>query len=553
MKTFGVIEHQPELKRWAITSIEPHAVIRLKSIFQKIHKWGQTPIYFEDTPEVCRDLEWFLSRYPLEMSPEDNHFLHDQKFLHLTHLDDLEKLLKPDYVPRAFTLKPGMAMRAYQSQAVEVYLRTKRLLIGDDVGLGKTLCALGSLTAKETLPALVIVQTHLPTQWREQVEKFIDLKVHLIQGTKPYNLPPADIYISKYSLLSGWVDTYKMGIFKSVIFDEVQELRLDESQKYQAAKVLCANVDYVCGLSATPVYNFGDEIFNIINLIKPGCLGNYSDFQREWSGFDKKIKNPKALGTYLRENFLFLRRTREEVGKELPSVNTIVHTVEFDQKAVKDAESLARQLAIKVTTGTFLERGRAARELDIMVRQMTGISKAKFVATYVRILLENGEPVLLAGWHRECYSIWLKELAEFNPVMYTGSESPKEKEDSKKAFMGGKSNLMIISLRSGIGLDGLQERCSIVVFGELDWSPKVHDQVIGRLRRDGQTKQVTAIYLVSDSGSDPLMIDLLGVKNSQAQGITDPNSVLQAQYSDDSRIKLLAERYLKKDDKPEEP
>jgi hypothetical protein len=270
---------------------------------------------------------------------------------------------------------------------------------------------------------------------------------------------------------------------------------------------------------------------------------------REWAGAGngKQIKNPKALGTYLRENFLFIRRTREDVKRDLPVVNKVVHTVDFDQDAVDGIEEIAKKLAISVTTGSFVERGKAARELDIMVRQATGISKAKYVAEYVKILLENGEAVLLAGWHRAVYDIWLKELSQYNPVMYTGSETTKEKDDAKKAFISGKAQLMIISLRSGIGLDGLQERSSLVVFGELDYSPAVHEQVVGRLDRDGQKNQVTSIYLISDSGSDPLMVDLLGLKASQARDIIDPlNNQVTFQNNDDTRIKLLAELYLKK-------
>ena len=83
-----------------------------------------------------------------------------------------------------------------------------------------------------------------------------------------------------------------------------------------------------------------------------------------------------------------------------------------------------------------------------------------------------------------------------------------------------------------------------VVFGELDWSPKVHDQVIGRLDRPGQTKPVTAYFLHADGGSDPLVVAMLGLKASQSKGIVDPLSGAEVVHSDESRIRLLAERYL---------
>jgi len=101
-----------------------------------------------------------------------------------------------------------------------------------------------------------------------------------------------------------------------------------------------------------------------------------------------------------------------------------------------------------------------------------------------------------------------------------------------------------MSLRSGVGLDGLQEVCSIVVFGELDWSPGVHEQVVGRLQRDGQPNKVTSLYLVTDNGTDPIMIDVLGLKSSQAHGIVNPTSEVVFVESDDTRIKKLAESIL---------
>jgi SNF2 family DNA or RNA helicase len=290
----------------------------------------------------------------------------------------------------------------------------------------------------------------------------------------------------------------------------------------------------------------------VLNIIKPGCLGEEHDFIREWAGdhYGKTviIKNPQALGTYLREQFLFLRRTRSDVGMELPRINTIIQNIDYDEESLQKFEQIAKVLAIKVTQGSFMERGQAARELDMLARQSTGVAKAKGVAAFVRMLLESGEPVLLGGWHREVYDIWQEELSDFNPVFYTGAESAKQKSESEARFVSGETNLMIMSLRSGIGVDGLQNRCSTVVYGEFDWSPKVHDQFTGRIDRPGQPDPVTVYFLTSDAGSDPLIIDLLGLKASQSAAIIDPMQVMTDQHSDESRIKLLAQQYLSKEE-----
>lgn len=546
VRTYGKLYLSKDGKEWHINNAEPHVCIKLKAIFTKIPKGGSQPFKFINNDENCHDLLWFIERYPLSISDEDLSHLKKGKKLHINKINELESILLPNYKPTKAILKKPFKARKYQLTGRDVFLKTRRILIGDDVGLGKTLIGIISALETYTRPCLAVVQTHLPKQWKDSIEMFTDLKVHIIKGTRPYDLPEADVYITKYSCLSGWSNFYETRFFKSAIFDEVQELRRNESARYDGALSLSNNIEYCLGLSATPIYNYGDEIYNILDVIKPNCLGHRYDFLREWTGgFGKTIHNPQALGTYLREQMLMLRRTRKEVGMELPPINKIVHTVEYDEHEVEKSDAIARTLAIKVTSGSFVERGQAARDLDILVRQATGVSKARYVAEYVKILLENGEPIVLAAWHRAVYDILLEELKDYKPVMYTGTESPAQKEKAKMAFVNGETNLFIISLRSGIGLDGLQKRSSIVVIAELDWSPSVMNQLIGRIDRDGQEEQVTAIFLVSEYGSDPLIIDMLGIKSSQSHNIMNPLQAVDEQYSDDSRIKLLAERYLK--------
>ncbi|MDD4970826.1 MAG: SNF2-related protein [Paludibacter sp.] len=402
VRTYGNIYLQDGL--WHIKKAEPHICIKLKAIFPRYPK-SATDFKFIDSPEVCHDLLWFMDRYPLSISDKDLKILTRQKKNHIADINELESILLPEYTPVPVHLKNGYTGRDYQIKGMEVYLKKKRILIGDDIGIGKTLIGILSMLHPETLPCICVLQTHLPGQWKSEIEKFTNLRVHLVKGTSPYNLPEADVYITKYSCLSGWTSVYAKRIFKSAIFDECQELRRCESNRYAAARVLSRNVNFCLGLSASPIYNYGNEIFNVIDALNEGSLGDKNEFLNEWIRWgDKKVQNPQALGTYLRENFLMLRRTRQEVGRELPPVNKIIHTVEYDADTVKEADEIATMLAIKVTSGTFVERGAAARDLDIFVRQQTGIAKARGVAEYCKILLENNEPIVLAAWHRECFA-----------------------------------------------------------------------------------------------------------------------------------------------------
>lgn len=559
MKTYGAIEYNKKNQQWIITRALPHVCIKLKAIFHSIAMEGVLPFHFSDSPERCSDLVWFMSRYPLEASRADRNRLEYGNTVHVDLINKLETIFLPNYQARPISLKNDFTARPYQLKANELLFLNKRYLLGDDLGLGKTLSGILGFFNPGALPAAVVCDTNLTWHWEQQIAKFTDLKTHVIRTRKAYSLPEGiDVFIFTYSKLLGWVDLFKTAYFKYALYDEVQELRHKANskgepvKKHFASNILSQNATYALGMSATPIYNTAIEIHNILSLLKEGCLSSPVEFVREWQGFSDRVRDPQALGTYLRDSFLFLRRTREEVGMEMPAVNTIIHEVPYDHEAVENERELLQLLAVAVTKGSFAERGQAGRELDLRLRQLTGISKAKYVAAYVRMLLMSGESVLLAGWHREVYQIWEKELEEFKPCWYTGSETPAGKNESKEKFESGECKLMFISLRSAKGIDGLQNNCSVVVHGELDWTPQVHNQLIGRVNRPGQTKPVMSIYLISDGGSDPVMVELLGLKASQAHNIVNPLLPMPEQHSDESRVKMMAKMILDKyGDSPE--
>jgi hypothetical protein len=108
--------------------------------------------------------------------------------------------------------------------------------------------------------------------------------------------------------------------------------------------------------------------------------------------------------------------------------------------------------------------------------------------------------------------------------------------------MSRESPILIMSLRSGAGIDGLQGMCRTVAYGELDWSSGVHGQCGGRVHRDGQKDGVTEFYLVTDDGSDPVVMDVLGVKKIQLAGIRDPDrDVIETATDGAENIKKLAQ------------
>lgn len=537
---------------WEIRA-QPHVMLRLRRVFGKVHNRATT-LKLSNTPENCRDLQWFAERYPFDFEPADA--IAEQASRHHERLQRLEDIVGSQKVTRSFDL--ALPPRDYQKLAAEAYLEQGYLLLGDDLGVGKTVSAIASMVEPATLPAVVVTPGGtMPRQWAEQIERFAPkIHAHVVTKGTPYELPKffgrgPDVLVLNYHKLDGWAQVLAE-YCRSMILDEVQELRHSGTRKYEAAKLVRQHVQYCLALSATPIHNYGGEIFNVFQVISPGALGAYDEFCREWCGGyvsqKARLKDPRAFGSYLREQFLMVRRTRQEVGRELPAMTRISHTVESDTKKLDEVEDAAAELAKIILSKNERHRGQkrnASEQLSHLLRQATGVGKAPYVADFVKMLCESGEQIVLCGWHREVYAIWESKLEKLNPALYTGSESTREKTESLEAFKRGDARVLLLSLRSGAGLDGLQHVCRTIVFGELDWSPAVHEQCMGRIHRDGQSDPVAAYYMMSEEGSDPIVADALGLKRQQVEGIRNPNGdLLERLESGEHRVRSLAEAYL---------
>ncbi|MDD3212965.1 MAG: DEAD/DEAH box helicase, partial [Eubacteriales bacterium] len=376
------------------------------------------------------------------------------------------------------------------------------------------------------------------------------MTVHIIKGLTPYSLPPADVYLMHYLLLRGWKQALpELGIHY-VIFDEIQELRHSGTEKYSAASLLAEGADRVVGLSGTPIYNRGAEIWNVINTLDFHFLGDYESFTREWCyGYGNQIvAKPDLLGEHLRGEGILLRRTKQDVLADLPPKRRLVITIDSD-------DSVYRRLMAPVSdklkqlkhdgTLTASQKAILSMEVEQGERQATGLAKTPYVSQFVRALLEGGEKVLLFAHHHQVMDAYRKELHGFSPVFITGRETPAQKDRALDRFMSGRTDLCCISLRAASGLN--LQRATCVVFGELDWSPAVHSQAEDRAHRMGQTDSILCYYLVSRSGSDQDIQDALGLKVSQFVALMGDQPQEQAEIAENTQYaRQYAERMVQR-------
>lgn len=519
---------------WVIEG-DPHVTMMAKRLFPASEGRGAGVAKFPVNQRLFGDLVWFLQRYPVEiLSPVE--FQADYAVASAYVLKRREILAQPQ--SRVPDILFEGVLRLFQEEGLAWVMSNRRTLIADDMGLGKTVTALAMLATDSEWPALIVPPAHLVKHWNQFIERFLavcdstagplfdvgGLIVHVIKGTnrKREPLPFAHIYIGHYLLLRHWREELVDVGIRRVIFDEAQELRHSGTEKYSSSSDIASRADMVLGLSGTPIYGYGAEIWHVLNVVDYHCLGDWDTFTREWCvGYGNKVlKDSVQLGEALRREGLMLRRTKAEVAAQLPSKERIVVSIDSDEgiysKLIGEAVKLARTAE---ATQDYFTRGRLQRQAIEQTRQATGVAKATEVATFVRGMLEAGESTVVFAHHHAVVDILMRELADFGPVAITGRQTETQKWEAKEAFRAGKSKLVIVALRAATGIDGLQEAARVVVFAELDYSPAVHRQAEDRLHRDGQADPVLCYYLVSDMGSDPELLELLGLKSSQFLGL----------------------------------
>ncbi|MBR6753840.1 MAG: DEAD/DEAH box helicase [Clostridia bacterium] len=521
-KTYGTLSYNARRKCWVIKG-DPGVTELAKRLFPGSDGGRRGEARFTAHKRIVGDVNWLMIRYPLEIAEKDKTRWNDALSSARNYYKNLEKARRAAPAAQLTPAKFNGTLRPFQLSGLSWLKLTERALLADEMGLGKTVQALACAAEEGIFPILIVPPAHLTRNWLAETLRFLRIegrepKVHVIKGLTPYSLPDADVYILHYLLLRGWKEALPPMHFHTVIFDEVQELRRAGSEKYSAASLLSESCERVMGLSGTPIYNYGGEIWNVVNVIDYHFLGDWESFSREWCmGYGNRIvQKPQLLGEYLRKEGLMLRRTKEEVLPELPEKRRLVQQIDADDSVYQHLmapiwEKLYRWQKDQQLTAS--QRALLEDQISQEARQATGLAKAPYVCQFVKALLASGEKVLLFAHHHGVMDIYKKELKMERPVFITGRETAAQKEAAVDKFMLGKTDLCCISLRAASGLN--LQRATCVVFGELDWSPAVHSQAEDRAHRIGQKDSLLCYYLVSPRGSDADMQEALGLKVSQ--------------------------------------
>lgn len=397
-------------------------------------------------------------------------------------------------------------------------------------------------TEKQTFPVLIVAPLVTLNNWQRETQKFLKKRSRngkisenehpssvLIRTGKAQELGKYDVYIINYDLLHKRIDDLSKLNIKTIVCDEVQHLRSKTTKKYTAVKKLAAleSVKYRVGLSGTPIYNRGSEIWPIVDILRPGLLGTFDEFCEYFCYVNEKgkaivLENKRAsLGEELRKHVM-LRRKKSDVLKELKDKVRYKELIDSDinyyqTELGKIWERLEAEQ--KNATSAFDKFSSYKRAIQ-SERQAAGVAKVPHVIEFVKNIMEIEESVVVFCHHKAIHELLHRSLSEYTPASIIGGQSDKERQEGIDRFQNGETKLIIAGLRAGnVGIN--LSRARYVIFAELDWSPAIHRQAEDRLHRIGQKNTVFAYYLMGNGTLDDHVANVLVDKSYEIDAIMD--------------------------------
>jgi superfamily II DNA or RNA helicase len=441
-------------------------------------------------------------------------------------------------------------LRPYQKSGYDwlCFLRKYNMggCLADDMGLGKTVQTLALLQSEKEAfennkdtesiatdmhnASLIIMPTSLMYNWWKEASRFApQLRILIHAGTQRVKsadkLARYDLVLTSYGTARIDEDLFKKFYFNYIILDESQMIKNQGSQTSKTIKEFKSKHKLL--LSGTPVENSITDLWSQLSFANPGLLGTFSYFKDEYViPIEKQQDEVKTARLHALIKPFVMRRTKEQVAKELPAKVEQVHYCDMTEQQEEAYESVkssfrnellksiddgtAEKSSISILAG--LMKLRQIANHPKMVEGLEDADSGKFaeVTRMVESAIAEGHKILVFSQFVKQLDIY-QEHFDKEQIKYAyidGSVNSKKRQELVDDFQENKDlKLFLISLKAG-GV-GLNLTAADYVF-ILDpwWNPAIENQAIDRAHRIGQQKTVFTYKFISKNTVEEKIVKL---------------------------------------------
>ncbi len=488
----------------------------------------------------------------------------------------------------------------YQVRAAQTALRRfrGRGLLCDEVGLGKTIEA--GLVVKEYLlrgmveRVLILTPPGLVEQWRDELSGKFGLSDFASAADPEFRAMGLEAW-ARYPRLIASLSTARLAkhreaitglVYDLVVVDEAHSLKNRNSVSWKFVNSL--QKKYILLLTATPVQNNLEELYNMITILKPGHLRTPRQFRSQFVAEGEDPRLPKNRGR-LRELLadVMVRHSRGQVDVKLPPRRA--HTVRLqlapeERSLYDEVSALVRSRLVAAepkseaeTNGRVPGPGEDVVAIGSTLRFTMGVLQREIgssPAAAHATLLKLAEREHLPGHRQELLELagralqvgrWAKAEAleqllpgllanaserviiftQYRPTLerladrlrakqvefalYHGG-LPAQEKDAAIARFERQAPVLLSTEAAGEGRN--LQFCRIMVNFDLPWNPMRIEQRIGRIHRIGQRRPVEIYNLTARGTIEDYILDILDRKINMFELVIGEVDMILGQLGD---------------------
>lgn len=394
-----------------------------------------------------------------------------------------------------FQLRPGLAVKLKPHQLAGVEYVTEiatvpgRCLIGDDVGLGKSLEAIASVHQTQAYPALIVCPASLAINWSKEIRKAIPDATVDVCTTRSGAPGVAQWTVIGYEALQKRLAAFERTPWASITVDEAHYVKNGGTNRAIAVKMVAEGVDGMrLAMTGTFAKNSDKDTLFPLKVIGRADVA------------DMVRKDLAEQASILRANCM-VRRKKHDVMPNLDPIELTKTYVEPDPviwkeylKAEADIIAYVKERARKIAAELGLDpdaeavkaalKAQGAEHLVAIshLRQLCAAAKMKTAIEAVRsFVVQSDQSIIVFAYHREIVT-GLANALKCDAMM--GGVSMKERDQMVEDFQAKKKRSIVINFGAG-GVGLTLTAATEMKLVELQWTPADMDQAYGRCIVEG--------------------------------------------------------------------